>query len=97
MNLERYLIVHQNGLPIARDYVNRALTRLYTDNKLPNISPHYLRHTYASILAAQNTPFPTIPALLGDTVEMVTSTYAHSFENEEILASKMLNDLIRII
>lgn len=95
-NPEKHLIVHPNGMPVARDYINRALTRLCTEYKLPHISPHYLRHTYASILAAQNTPFPTIAALLGDTVETVTSTYAHSFENEEILASKMLNDLIRV-
>lgn len=95
-NPDKYLIVHPNGMPVARDYINRALTRLCTNNQLPNISPHYLRHTYASILAAKNTPFTTIAALLGDTVDTVTSTYAHSFANEEILASKMLNDLIRI-
>jgi len=38
---------------------------------------HDLRHTYASRLVANGVDFKTVAELMGDTVQMVISTYSH--------------------
>ncbi len=42
-----------------------------------DITTHCLRHTYATLLLANNVDIKTVSALLGDTVEIVINTYVH--------------------
>jgi len=53
-------------------YMQRAIRRLD-----PALSPHRLRHTYATTLLARGIDIRTVAALLGDDVKTVIGTYIH--------------------
>lgn len=83
-----------NGTPIGETYVNDALGRILENSDLPEITPHGLRHTYASILIANKVPVVTVAKLIGDHPATVNYVYAHSLlETEEetvVLFDKIL-------
>ena len=55
------------------------------DNRL---SPHSLRHTYASNLLAHGVDIRTVAALLGDTVPTVIKTYIHYTDDMRAAAAE---------
>lgn len=71
------------GNPIGDTYINDALVRVLENSKLPNITPHGLRHTYASILIANKVPVVTVAKLIGDHPLTVSNIYAHSLQETE--------------
>jgi integrase len=75
--------------PLCAITLNYCVTRSSERSGLTKITPHGLRHTHASILIAQRIPVSVIAARLGNTPQMVLSTYAHLFqelEEESVLA-----------
>lgn len=62
-------------------------------NVHPDLSPHCLRHTYATRLLAQGVDVRTVAALIGDDTETVIRTYIH-YTDEMRKAAK--NDIERI-
>jgi site-specific recombinase XerD len=62
--------------------------------ELPHdLHTHSLRHSFCSLLIAKGVNVVAVAALLGDTVEMVTKIYAHSFESLERKAMENLADI----
>ena len=59
----------------------------------PDLSPHCLRHTYATRLLAQGVDVRTVAALIGDDTETTVRTYVH-YTDEMRKAAK--NDIERI-
>lgn len=59
----------------------------------PDLHTHSLRHSFCSLLIAKGVNVVAVAALLGDTVEMVTKIYAHSFEDLERKAMENLADI----
>jgi hypothetical protein len=49
----------------------------------PKTSMHWLRHTHGSQLVAAGWDVAAVPARLGDSVEVVQSTYLHEFNAAE--------------
>lgn len=96
LNQDGYVFISHKGIPIGDLFINRVIKEVCTKYKLPHFTPHYFRHTYASILVSRNIPITTVAALIGDTTEMVYKTYAHSFAQDEIDAATMLNEFITI-
>lgn len=59
--------------------------------KKAGITSHRLRHSYGSNLIALGMDTATVAGLLGDTVQMVTSTYIHATEAGKEKAKKLMN------
>jgi integrase len=56
-------------------------------SELPNgLHPHSLRHTFATLLIASGVNLVQTAALLGDTVNTLTRTYAHAIKSQELQA-----------
>ena len=45
---------------------------------------HGLRHSFVSMLLSLGASVPTVASLIGDTIEQVVKTYAHSIEDDKI-------------
>jgi len=62
----------------------------------PDLHTHSLRHSFCSLLIAKGVNVVAVAALLGDSVEMVTKIYAHSFEDIERKAMENLADIFYV-
>ncbi|WP_400194669.1 tyrosine-type recombinase/integrase [Lysinibacillus telephonicus] len=71
------------GNPISETYINDALDSVLENSDLRDITPHGLRHTYASILIANKVPVVTVAKLIGDHPMTVSNVYAHSLQETE--------------
>lgn len=82
-----YISCQENGVPHSTAAMNTALTKLCSRNGLPHITPHGLRHMFATILIEAGVPLIKISALLGHS--SVTTTFEYYCdvmdENEQII------------
>ena len=71
------------------------MQRIRKENpELPaDLHTHSLRHSFCSLLIGNGVNVVAVAALLGDTVDMVTKIYAHSFEALERKAMENLVDI----
>jgi len=81
-----YVFITVNLEPISSSYIVKMF------NTLKNI----LRHTFVSILIAEGVVVTTEAKIIGDTPEMVMKVYAHSLDDEELRATKILSSLIKL-
>lgn len=82
-NDDYVFIDRYHGTPIGDTYVNDALEAVLENSDLPSITPHGLRHTYASILIANKVPEVTVAKLIGDHPLTLKNVYAHSLQETE--------------
>ena len=54
----------------------------------PDLSPHCLRHTYATRLLSQGVDVRTVAALIGDSTQTVIRTYIHYTDDMRMAAAK---------
>jgi integrase len=82
-----YISCQENGLPHSTAAMNNALTKLCLRNGLPHITPHGLRHMFATILLEQNVPLIKISGLLGHASVSTTFEYYCDVmdENQKII------------
>ena len=73
-----------NGAPISLTAIQWALDSNIKKSGVPDIRIHDLRHSYASMLISKGANFAVVASLLGDTIDMVIKTYAHSLEEDKI-------------
>lgn len=71
---------------LKRAYVNKIISK--------QISPHGLRHSYATILCAQGVPIPVVAKMIGDTSATVMKYYAHSLKDKEKEAVQLLSKVL---
>jgi len=71
--------------------MQRRLTELCQRAATSLTTPHRLRHSYASRLAAEGVPLHVISKLLGHANPSVTLLYIHGMENAYDQAAKALN------
>src|SRR5262245_8603693 len=81
------VIVSDQLKPVHRRRVAELIQKIVQDLKIPkHMSPHSLRHTFASLLLPDTVPIPEVSALLGHKNSAMTlSTYSH-FVGEETTA-----------
>lgn len=91
---DNYVFVTQAGDPISANYVTQIFKALNKKHGLKDVTAHKLRHTFASILISKNVPATTVAEMLGNTPEMVMRVYAHSMNDNELKALKILDDVI---
>lgn len=77
-------LVFSNGLgkPLHRSFIHKGLREALTRAGLPHLSPHGLRHTFASIAIAEGLPVTQVAKLLGHKDPDITlKRYAHWFKD----------------
>lgn len=90
-----YVFITANIEPISSSYIVKMFNALKNKHQIERFSAHILRHTFVSILIAEGVAITTIANIIGDTPEMVMKAYAHSLDDEELKATKILSSLIK--
>jgi len=84
-----------DGRRISLDSPAQRLSEIITQNKLPPLSPHGLRHTGASLLIASGQDYKTVQHRLGHSRASTTlDIYAHHFDHMDAGASAALDSVI---
>ncbi|MFJ7913956.1 MULTISPECIES: tyrosine-type recombinase/integrase [unclassified Lysinibacillus] len=91
-----YVFITSNLEPISSSYIVKMFNALKTKHQIERFFAHILRHTFMSILITEGVALTTVAKIIGDTSEMVMKAYAHSLEDEELKATKILSSLIKL-
>ncbi|MEQ6357745.1 tyrosine-type recombinase/integrase [Lysinibacillus sp. M3] len=95
-NPDGHVFVTYAGEPIGERYLKRIIDLICEREKITHFTPHYLRHTFVTIQLSNKIPVSTVAALVGDTPETIYKVYAHSFEKDEVHASKLMDEIINL-
>ena len=74
-----------------------TLERLCADAKLDGVTPHVLRHTFASVAGDLGFSELTIAALLGHAARGVTQRYVHIDEAVRLAADRVAGEIARLL
>ncbi|KOS64693.1 tyrosine-type recombinase/integrase [Lysinibacillus agricola] len=91
-----YVCITANLEPISSSYIVQMFNAIKNEHQIEWFSAHILRHTFLSILIAEGAAITTVAKTIGDTPEMVMKAYAHSLDDEELKATKILSSLIKL-
>jgi integrase len=67
-----FVFAREDGLPYHRKAASVTLDRAISTAEIKRLTPHGLRHTFASLLLADGVPVPEVSALLGHKNSYVT-------------------------
>lgn len=73
----------------------RIVTRMTIEAGLPRLTPHGLRHSFATAALSARVPVEVVAARLGDTARVIQETYAHVLPADDAAAAKAVGDLFR--
>lgn len=77
--------------PPSRGQTNKVWRDLRAAIDLPeHLTPHSLRHTFASTMLAEGVPLVRVAALCGHTVDVCARTYAHWIGGVDSEAAQVL-------
>lgn len=72
---------------------NKAIKRILTIEKdLPKIHAHSLRHSFVSLLISNGIDVVSVASLAGDTIEIISKHYAHSFAERKASAMEFVGN-----
>lgn len=78
-----------NGTPMRPDTLTNRFRRWIRTTDLPNVHPHSLRHTNATLLIANGTNIQTVSKRLGHSTSSTTSNiYAHAIQSADAAAAE---------
>ncbi|MFJ7698947.1 tyrosine-type recombinase/integrase [Lysinibacillus fusiformis] len=80
--------------PLNQEAARLTLIQMHEIYGVKLISPHGLRHTFATISIASGTPPTTVAKILGMTNSTLLKTYAHSFAEREKQAMQVMNQIL---
>lgn len=87
-----------DGRPIRPDTITGWFHKFVTENGLPPIHVHSLRHTNATLLIAAGTNLQTVASRLGHANTATTSkVYAHAIKSADEAAAETLQDILNPI
>lgn len=94
-NDKGYIIAWENGEPYRPNYLSDLFKTFIDNNKLPSISLHDLRHSFASIANELGISVFDISQALGHSqVSTTTQIYTHSFDKtHEKIITKIANEM----
>lgn len=89
------LFTQWNGKPMDPSAYNTWFKGFVKRAELPEITPHSLRHTNATLQIANNVPLTTVAGRLGHaTPATTTKIYSHEIKSADAAAAEMLDDLL---
>lgn len=78
-----YVFTHEDGRPVRPNYASELFTKFISDNGLPPLTLHGLRHTFASIANSKGIPVYNISKALGHSSTATTSKiYTHLLDQD---------------
>lgn len=90
-----FLFTRNDGYPQHPRSAGTAWKRIKEKHKLPNISFHDLRHSYASFMLSKGVNFKIIQEQLGHgDVKVTINTYSHLTEIDKSNASSLFEDIL---
>ncbi|HHY72659.1 MAG TPA: site-specific integrase [Bacillus bacterium] len=90
-----FLFIRDDGYPQHPKSAAVAWDRIMEKYKLPKISFHSLRHSYASYALSKGVNFKIIQEQLGHSdIKLTIGTYSHLTERDKANASNLFNDLL---
>lgn len=91
-----YLFLDKDGNQASQYMVDRYFRKLKKDLDIKNLSPHMLRHFYATILINNNTDINTVRLLMGHETISMTLRYIDTV-NEKLKEANQENNPINIL
>lgn len=82
-----------HGRPLDKWNVTKKFQKLSISAGLPRIRFHDIRHTCASLLLAHGEPPIRVAAMLGQSIEVLLSTYAHFIPDEDDGAALLMDEI----
>ena len=73
-----------NGSPVALNSIRSVFDTRIKRIDVPRIRIHDLRHSFVSLLISKGANFAVVASLIGDTLDQVIKTYAHSIDEDKI-------------
>lgn len=91
-----FVMVWETGKPYRPNYLSELVTKFITDNDLPKIVLHGLRHTYASLANSSNATLFDISKALGHSTPSITGKiYTHMLDKTNEDTMKKVADSLK--
>lgn len=84
----------QRIFPFTKSFISGQMKRCAGAANVPLIRIHDLRHSHVSLLIDMGFTPHLIADRIGDTVQMVNSTYGHLYPNRQVEVADKLNNII---
>lgn len=84
----------QRIFPFTKSFISGQMKRCASAANIPIIRIHDLRHSHVSLLIDMGFTPHLIADRIGDTVQMVNSTYGHLYPNRQAEVADKLNNII---
>lgn len=84
-----------DGRLVRPDTLTRIIDRMSTAAGLPRLTPHGLRHSFATAALKARVPVEVVAARLGNTTRVVQEIYAHVIPSDDHAAAQLVGDLYR--
>lgn len=84
-----------DGRAIPPDTLTNIVARLSVQSGLPRLTPHGLRHAFASAALTARVPVEVVAARLGNTPRVVQEVYAHVIPADDQATAQLVGDLYR--
>ena len=89
------ILIQEDGTPINPDTVNFWLGRFVKAHDLPHITPHSLRHTFATLQIAAGVDIRTLQARTGHSqASTLVNIYSHALQSAQEAASDVLESVL---
>lgn len=89
------LFIQANGKPINPLTINKWLKSFIEKNNLPDISPHGLRHTFATLQIAGGVDIRTLQARTGHAqASTLVDIYSHAIKSAQEAAANIVDDML---
>lgn len=83
-NKDNLVFTNIYGYPVSFSSFSKSLKRLLKDNGLPELSPHKLRHTFATRGLESGMDMKELQVLLGhSTMKLTSDTYTHVLDKQK--------------
>ena len=84
-----------DGTAIRPSTLTRIIVRLSVEAGLPRLTPHGLRHSFATAALKARVPVEVVAARLGNTPRVVEEVYSHVIPADDQAAARLVGDLYR--
>ncbi len=91
----RLVFTWPDGRAIHPDVLTRTVERMSVAAGLPRLTPHGLRHSFATAALSARVPIEVVAARLGNTPRMVQEVYQHVIPADDQAAARLVGDLYR--